>query len=252
MTYDAICIPTYDRADTISEDTIGTLLGYGTPPEKIHVFVGPKGDYTQPKAEHPTINWHTAPAGYGHAQNHIRQQFPAGHRMVLMDDDVRGIRRLAPGGKNLEDLDAQGWEDLTSSAFEQCRRERVTLWGLNATGNHFYMRNRSVVGLYFAIGNCFGYINDPTIRVQEPSKQDYEITLIHYERDGGVLRVDDHTAHGRPMRTFKGGQVAAQGDARVQAEHEAQAGLLRRFPALVHPKDGKSGYPEIALRTPKR
>lgn len=252
MSYDAICIPTYDRADTIGEDTIGTLLRYGTPAERIHVYVGPKGDYTQVKAEHPDINWHTAPAGYGPAQNHIRATHQAGHRIIVMDDDVRGIRRLAPGGKKLEDIDAQGWADLTTNAFAQCARERITLWGLNATGNHFYMRNRAVVGLYFAIGNCFGYINDPSIEVEEPSKQDWEITLIHYVRDGGVLRVDDHTAHVRPMRTFKGGQVSAQGDARMEAEHEAQAGLLRRFPALVHPKAGKSGYPEIALRTPKR
>jgi hypothetical protein len=90
---------------------------------------------------------------------------------------------------------------------------------------------------------------DHAHRLTAPAKEDYERTLMHFQHAGAVARLDDHVAVTRPMRTYPGGNQAAYTDRRA-AERAAVAMLRHRWPALVHQKPDRDGYPEIALRLP--
>jgi hypothetical protein len=249
MTYDAICIPTYGRGNTIGTDTLNTLATMGTDMSKVHVYIGSDmTEYADAMDFHNTVNWGPAPKGYGPAQNHIRTQHPAGARIIIMDDDVLAIRRLTTDGKHLEDIDAQGWDTLTTEAFQTLQTERITLWGLTTTTNPFYMSDAWKVGLYMVHGPTFGYINTPAIPgLREASKQDWETTANHFTHAGAVLRINNHAIVTKPMRTNPGGQVTAQAESRLAQEREASRNLLNRFPALLRNKSNGAS-PEDDLR----
>lgn len=246
--YDAVAVPSYRRPETCCRDTLSALLAGGVPAERVHVFIG-GGEAGAYRALLPDkrITLHAAPVGVANAHNAILDTFPAGTRVVCMDDDVRGIQRLTPDGKLAP---AENLHGLFTAAFAYCAEQRVTLWGLAPARNPMFMRRRWRTGLAFAIGQCFGQaVTDPPLRLHAPAKEDYERTLLHYQLDGAVARLDDHVAHTRPMRGHPGG-MQTEGNRRAN-EQQAARYLAQRWPGLVHPKPDRDGYPEIALRLPR-
>lgn len=250
--FDAVVIPSYARATTIAQDSVATLIDGGIPPEAITVFAGcPDGQVENtlrayrsalPKA----LTVRGCQVGLDNANNAITDAFPAGTRIVRVDDDLRAIKRLTPDGKLEVVTDLVGF---FSQAFRFAAAEYVTLWGLAPTANSMFMKPRWRTGLAFALGQVVGIVNVPTIRGTLRAKDDYERTLQHYTHAGAVGRIDDHVAITKAMRTYKGGLQAECSDRRAR-ELDEVGDLMRRWPALVHPAKVRDGFQEIALRLP--
>jgi hypothetical protein len=241
--YDAIVIPTYHRGNTIGTDTLNTLVGLGTDMTRVHVFIGGDQDgYAGAKDFHNTVNWHTAPTGLGPAMNHIRDTFPEGANIVSMDDDVLRIHQLTPDGKRLQPITPAGWDEMLNRSFDFLRAQRITIWSTALTSNPFYMANKWAAGFYKISGQLYGYINDRSIRITEPAKQDLELSAHHFLRDGALGRLNNITIDTQPMRKQPGG--LQHDGARDTLEKQATASMLDRFPAIMvykpvgtHPQD---------------
>jgi TET-associated glycosyltransferase-like protein len=251
--YDAVVVPSYARADTCAQDTVATLLRGGVPAEKIQVWVGDGGKPEILAAYRAALPAGTqlfsAPFGLAPARNAISTAWPAGARLVHCDDDIRAIKCLSSDGKRLDDV--TNLDHFFSAAFQYAAAQWCGLWGLSPVVNPFYMRNQWRAGLYFAIGQCFGVVNDPKLMLRHSAKEDYERTLLYYERDGAVVRINSHVAQTRPMRGHPGGMQAANPNRRAD-EAVAVTELKRRWPYLVRDKKSRDGYPEIALTAPKK
>lgn len=229
---DGITVPTYHRGDTIGQHTLTTLAKAGVDMSLVHVYVG-GGDYTQARDKWPTCNWHAAPPGKGPAENHIRDQWPRGAHLIGCDDDITHIQHLDSAGKKLIDADKDWWDTTTAQAFRFLQRERLSIWGVSHSRNSFYMTHQWKVGAYPVVGYFYGHINNPDIRITEPGKQDIELSLLHYERDGALVRLNDVSIGTKPMREYAGG---LQHDGhRTELERQSTVSLLKRFPSLVEP-----------------
>lgn len=259
--YDAVAVCSYGRAATVAKDTLSTMLRGGVPGEAISVYTPQVDDYRDAidaaarDPENPAgleqVRVIEVPVGLHNAQNAVLDWAAPGDRIVFADDDVRGVDRLAVirGKATLRPQD--DLSGLFRAAFERAEYEHATLWGLYPVHNAFYMKHELRVGLWFCIGQLFG------VRVTEDrqygseaaaKKGDYERTLMHFERDGAVMRMDWLAADCAPMRTAAGGNATPE---RAEDERRAVAELQRRWPGLVHAKPDRMGYPEIALRAPR-
>jgi hypothetical protein len=257
VSYDAVVVPSYARPVGCSADTVTTLLRAGVPAGRIQVWVGGGDDPAMLSAyrQHlpdPAVTLLPAPVGLANARNAISAAWPANARLVNCDDDIRAIQRLSPDASRL--VDVPNLSVFFAAAFDWSDRQGVGLWGLSPVRNPFFMKGDWVAGLYFAIGQCFGVVNDPKLQLAHGAKEDYERTLLYYERYGAVGRINDHVAHTRPMRGHKGGMqtvAGCDGLPRRDAEHAAITDLKRRWPYLIRDKPARDGFPEIALTQPK-
>jgi hypothetical protein len=182
-----------------------------------------------------------AEPGIRHARNVVTRHYPHGTRVVAIDDDIQKIFYLNGENKleevhNLAEFLADAWD------MAGCR-----LWGVNPTGNPFYMRHKTRHGLVFAIGNMHGYTVDHTMpELQCEVKEDYERTLLYWLADGAVCRFDWVTNNNRYAK-LEGG--CGKGPERDAGNRLAAAQLVERFPGLVSYKKGSDT--EVKLLTPK-
>jgi hypothetical protein len=113
-----------------------------------------------------------------------------------MDDDIEEFTNLKDGltGKLgvLDNLYGFIW-----NAFAQLRLRGLGLWGVYPVNNGMWMAQYKIpltTDLRFAIGCFHGYINDHSMLLSPllECKEDVERSLLHYKRDGGVLRFNHH------------------------------------------------------------
>lgn len=165
-------------------------------------------------------------------RNAISETHGPDARIVSVDDDITKVHELRHGK-----LGAISHAEFFDFAWEMCR---TGLWGVNPTGNPFYMRAKIKVGWTFAIGCLHGYVNDkslPPLSIE--TKEDYERSALFMERDGAVTRFDMFTTNNRYAKTEGG--LGTDRDGRNEA---AVVALLERWPHLFKPKSGT----EVALK----
>lgn len=239
-----VAIPTYHRVATLNKRTLPALLDRGVPADRITVFAGDREDYRLPAG----VQLERVPAGLQHASNAITDYYPEDAEIVRCDDDMLGVVRLNDEGKMryVEDLGP-----LFDAAFARLFAEHLTLWGVGPVAGPAFLLPRWEPGLWFCIGTVFGVRNRRKIRSTLPVKNDYERTLQHWQHAGAVLRLRDTSFRAEPMRSARGGLQSDLNERRT-AEVLAVASLIDRWPAVIRAKANRDGYPEIALRLPKR
>jgi hypothetical protein len=137
---------------------------------------------------------------------------------------------------------------LIEQAFQAIAKTPATIWGVYPVSNAYFMRPRISAGLLFLIGQCMGFLNRPDELVSVNDKDDYERSLLRYEADGLVVRLDSITCKAGGVRRNKGG---LQNNQRIENNNAAVRYLINRWPALVKPKKARDdGYMEIRLTPP--
>lgn len=240
-------IKTHLRAGAIREKTVRTFLEAGVPADAIDVFCTP--DQLEEYQEAVGDLVRVVPGGYGLRGQAIarRDYYDEGARVVHADDDLTGVWRLS--GDRLEPVtDLPG---LVDEAYELCEKVGASLWGVYPVPNPFFMSSRARIGLAFCIGQLLGVLNRKGEDYACPDKDDYEISLLRYEADGAVVRLEDVAVRAGRIRGNPGG-MQADGERR-RVNSEAVDRLLARWPDLVVEKKPRAdGYREIRLRAPNR
>lgn len=232
-----IAIRSYRRAHAIKKYTIGWLEQQGIPRSKIVLFVKQRemdeyraalGDdyrYVDQGAE-----------GLCLCNKKVQEYFADGEHVVLMDDDILRVIGQDRKPTALLPILRAGWNEMQSTRFRA--------WGLYPTPNPYFMKKDVTYGLRFLIGNLVGFINDRQMPMPtNECREDYERTILHYERYGGVVRFDKWSTVAK-LFSGKGGNV----DMRTADKMEQScADLLARYPQYVRRKKCKSKYSEIRL-----
>jgi hypothetical protein len=269
-----VAIPSYRRSTIIGKKTMATLIRGNVPPEKIHVFVAnptEKNEYIKTLQEeyphYPLKNIHIGVKGITPQRRFISQFFPAQTPIVSLDDDVEQVYQLAgyrpfsaataPKRKTQRRSTVHKTEqravkitDLDSffkRAFEYTLQQKLAIWGVYPVNNPFFMKPQTTTDLRFLIGGFYGYINRPTapdLRVTVPVKEDFENTILHYRKDGGVVRFNGVSY--KSKNYSPGGLEKAE--ARIESNRKASQMLLGRYPEYVVQKPTRaSGVMEIGL-----
>jgi hypothetical protein len=142
--------------------------------------------------------------------------------------------------KNLLELIQEGYRDM--------KMKDLNVWGLYPVCNSYFMKNLTTTyGLKFLIGRVFGFINDSDTvslcRTVDNYRDDYERSILFYEKDGGVIRYN-HLTCLADTYIGKGGLNEIRN---LEGMTNSVNYMKQKYPKYVRDKKCKSKYPEIRL-----
>ena len=246
-----IAIPSYQRSDIIRTHTLAVLARYDIPHQLITVFVSDSDQYLEYRSVIPiTIQIIVGKLGLAEQRGCILDHFPIGTHIVMIDDDLSGfVERREDGGiRPLTSLRA-----VIDKGFAEAVKANCCLWGVYPVPNGFFMRPTITQDLKFIIGSFWGIINpgssgDRGISSSLSEKEDYFRTLICFERDGAVVRINDVSPKTKYYATTGGMQSNPN---RVRDQKLAVDFLMNKWPTLVYlnTRRKNSEFPEVLLRS---
>lgn len=247
-----IAIPSYNRANTLIEKTLKVLQDYKIPASKIYVFVANKDQeklYRETIPKNAVKDIIVGVKGLAEVRNFIFRYFPKDTPIVEMDDDIRGFIEYDEKEKRHE----RPLKDLVGvieRGFEECKKVGARLWGVYPSANGFFMKPTVSTDLKFIIGSFWGCFN-PGKEIQLPfggEKEDYQRTLLFWEKDGVVVRLNFIS----PKTAYYSEPGGMQEGDRKGKQEVAVDKILKKWPEYVkmNPRR-KSGFPEIRLVKPK-
>ena len=239
-------IPSYNRLNGIIQKTLSTLHRYHIPKNDIYIFVNTdeqKEEYLNgiPKHLYGHIIATKQQKGIKNVRNFIVDFFDENQKFISMDDDVSSIDTL---NRNDKLVPIQSLKKVVDKGFRLCKEYGYTLWGLYPVANDFYMKRQQeyTTDLRFIVGGFMGIINKKR-RVHLNWKEDYELSLEAYIRDGGVIRFNricvKHTLYS------KNGGIGQSQQERMNHYKEAAHWLIKKYPELVRWNPNREG--EILL-----
>jgi len=241
----SVAIPTYNRSDIIYKKTLSTLLNGGVNYKNIFIFVANKIEYQKYEEVLPKECYNKiiiGKIGIAKQRTFIRNYFKEGEYVVSIDDDVEEVLQL----KNNKLAKIKDLHTFFMKAYEDLKREKRYLWGIYPVKNPFFMKNTLSDGLTFVIGVLHGYIvrhlNSLTPNTQSEGKEDYEQSILYYNKDGGVLRYNYITIKTKFLA--KGGL----GEDRFETNKKAAEYLFKKYPKFITIFYRKNGMTEVKLR----
>lgn len=249
-----ICIPTYQRPDILVSKTLKTLQDCNIEPRKIYIFVASSQqavEYRKIVPKHTYNQIIIGKKGITSQRNFIRSYFPEGTNIVSIDDDIDAFYKLDTISSISTDkctLDIfTSLDDLCKKAFHLCKEHGVKLWGIYPVKNIFYMNSSISYDLKFILGTFYGFVNnhDPDLYVSLPEKEDYEMTIKHFLKDGNVIRFNDICIKTK-FHNQKGGISAiANKTERFQINQECANALRKKYPDFGYIRHRKNGMAEF-------
>lgn len=202
-----IAIPSYQRAKTLKEKTLNTLIKNNISMDKVTVFVADEKEFEVYKKEiENTCNLQISAPTLRGSRNFIRKYFPEGTALVNFDDDLSDIL-YAKDEKTL--IPVSNLEETIHKGFDLCKEHKAYIWGIYAASNPFFMKKEKSIGLYYIIGSMWGHFvrhdNDLILTLED--KEDYERSLQYYSKDGKVIRLDNITVKSNYYKEPGGMQV---------------------------------------------
>lgn len=254
-----VAVPSYKRAQRCGSATLAYLKACKIPKERITVFVADEAErdaYDDALPANSCGEIVVGVPGMGAIRNFINRHYPAGTRIVHVDDDIQTLHIVhdttgtgEKGGMKL--VPYLELEELITNAFTLCEQTKLRLWGIYPVLNAYFMKTRVTTDLRYIIGCFWGSINshDDVLQVSLDDKEDVERTLKCYVADGGVARFE-YIAPKTNYYTEPGGMQIERTEERVTASAKA---LVERYPQLCSLNlTKKSGHAEVRLRDKRK
>ena len=245
-----VAIPSYNRHDVIAHKTLHTLLTGGVHRTHIYIFVANKQqkylyETHVPKSMYKEIV--VGKLGITNQRIFISRFFPENQYVVSIDDDVEAVMELKHHRGSADTLvPIRDLDQFFKHAHQVLKREKLYIWGVYPVHNPFFMKPNTTTDLRFLIGILHGYIvrHDrrlyPSIHAE--SKEDYEQTILYYQRDGGVVRFNFVS----PKTKFHA--EGGLGTDRIERSRTAAEYLAKTYPDIVSRFSRKNGMPEVKLK----
>ena len=176
-----IAICSYKRYYELGEKTLTFLSGMkGFVQDDITIFVADAIEFNHYYERYAEFNIVIGEKGVANIRNFISQYYDKDEYIVCLDDDIEGLVSLIPKDNSNLFIDAKREMDSLG----------LTLWGVNAVANTFFMKGQNEIthNLKFCIGVIHGYINKKYVLPNVCVKEDYITTIMHYRDWGGIVR----------------------------------------------------------------
>lgn len=239
-----VAIPSYKRAKTLRCKTLAMLQREGFDKKDVTVFVADEEERMSYQAELADFcpNLVVGQLGIHHQRRFIESYYPAGTRLLCMDDDVSAMKRP---------FNPLPLKEIFASCFRIAEEEGCGLWGISPTDNGLSLKDEAVVGLRYIIGACFGMVV-PSVPLDypRPFTEDFRRSILSFKRDGKVIRFN---GLGPTTRYFK--EPGGLQEFRTPEGQEAQCiEFCAEFPELttLRRREGKPTDLRLKLVTLKR
>ncbi len=240
-----ICIPSYNRYETIQEKSIKVLLNAGYKPQEIDVFVADEEQLIKYREKiDKDISIIIAIKGLKEVREFIFNYYDQGEHLLCLDDDIEEVRELyerEDGKSRLRPV--QNLKQIVDYAFHLCEQHSLKLWGFYATpSNAFYMERQKEISYdyKFIVGNFFGCINCKNMnKISQPELDDYERSIRSYLIYGGSVRMNHIAAKTKFQKNIGG----CQDDGREKRFEKSREILMNTYPELLYLKKWKKITP---------
>ena len=172
--------------------------------------------------------------------NFVHNHYPVGTRVMVLEDDITVIDKA---GAVVTDINAMAQLGFSSIGAQG-------LWGIAPHANTFYFSGKVTHSLKLVVAHCFGYVStkEEALAITQPTKTDYERTLLYFQRYGCVTRLDMYGVKTKSYTQAGGIQSDYTRDQRHALEQAACNYLVDRFRGLVsHNTTKKSLHAELRL-----
>ena len=234
-----IAICSYKRYYELGEKTLTFLSGMkGFVQDDITIFVADEIEYNHYYERYAEFNIVIGEKGIVNIRNFISQYYDKDEYVVCLDDDIEGLVSLIPKDNSNLFIDAKREMDSLG----------LTLWGVNAVNNTFFMKGQDEIthNLKFCIGVIHGYINKKyVLPIQSAQKEDYVTTIMHYNDWGGVVRYNWISPK---TKFFAKGGLESKKERSVQNEIATQY-ISETYPEYCKMFRRKNGTAEIRLNS---
>lgn len=232
-----IAIPSYKRTSVLNKATLATLVRLGADLERVTVWTANDEQREIYEAElQPKVRVRTARPGVMAARQHYHDHYPAGTRILNLDDDVYGLRQK--DGDKLKEPEFT-LDQIVELGFKMCESTGARIWGINPVTNGWFMKDHISVGLRYICAIFYGsYAGDREMlgaRVTDPSKtsvEDFEMSIKSFIAHGATVRFEFLTP---PSKYFADGGIQA---------NLAELGIDRKTEHLAQCQTLAAAYPE--------
>ena len=246
-----VAIPSFQRSEVIVKKTLETLKKGGVPEKCIHIFVANETEraaYAAKNCSNKTsIKIVVGVKGITEQRKFIVKYFAEGTRVFSIDDDVEKFLRLSRDGEKLVDFKKGDLDRFIKKAFAKAEAHNLFIWGVYPMRYAYFMKHNVTTDLRLILGTAYGFIcrHDKDLVPTVGEKEDYENTIRHYLKDGGVLRFNDiclKTIYHSP------GGLGKLTEERLRANAVAAAQLQKTYPELMTVFKRPNGMTEVKLR----
>jgi len=223
-----ICIPSYGRANLITQKTLRFLNDVQYPKDLIFIFVASEDERQAYERTCPGYQIVVGVPGIRDQRNFISHWLQEDEIYISMDDDIDGIK-------------GKPFLELIRDAHQMLGTRRGGLWGILPKDDARCFKNDTTEHLSFIIGAFFVCRNHKEIRREGLGEtEDYEFTILYFIRYRCVFRY-----RGAGIKTKYLGTSGGQGGG-LERKRQAVQFLLERYPGLCRFRD-KKGEPDILL-----
>lgn len=242
-----IAIPSYHRSDRIGRLTLHVLAQGGVDMRRVDVWVASEEEGTlyRPivEAHGANVVVHGLGPGLGRTRNAIADAYPAGTRLLELDDDIRMLCQAVDKKTMVPTEHVHEWIEQGFDIADGL------LWCVYPAANPFYMHPSGVRrgGLWYAEGAWFGYTVPDGDRewthVHTDHAEDFERSIRFFQHDGGIARLDMLA-----VRTAFWTEPGGMQDTRTTDNIEAGIShILRTYPGWARRTTTAAGRPNLRL-----
>jgi hypothetical protein len=249
-----IVIPSYNRADTLTNKTIKILQRQHIDPKNVYIFVANEEEKKKYRAILPTEykdRLIVGVKGMKNIRNFINDYFPRGEQLFHMDDDLIDIytrvneKKLEP----IRNLDA-----FIKLGFSLCQEKGCNLFSVYPVENPYFMKASIIRGLAYCMGGVWGNVNQPELKVTVDNKEDFQRSIQYFlntydpkhPQRGGVIRFNNVCCGTKGYSGNGGMQSFDRTNPVILREAQEVAHMFSDYCKLNLTK--KSGKPEIKIR----
>ena len=238
-----IVIPSFKRAKILQDNTLLLLKNHNVPKKMIDIVVETeemKEGYKGLLGNYNIIVSNTK--GICEKRNFVRdyyRNFTDYKYIFSIDDDIEQVRTIKDECPNILSIIAKG--------FEGCEAAGLNLWGINELHNTFYMKGSKEIttNLKYISGAFQGIIIDrekPQLYCDIDHGEDYQFSMEHFLRDGGVYRMNHYYLKTKYFIT-EGGICESMGGKipRIENMNKNSEYLVERYGNMCKIKEAQWG-----------
>ena len=212
-----VCIPSYNRPDTIKSRTLNFLEQQGYPKDLIYIFVSDETEYLRYQTANPSCNLVVGQPGLKAQRQFISDWLSDDEIYLGLDDDVDGVKTM---GKSFLHIVRDGVALL--------KTRQSGLWGILPNDDGRKFQDSTSSHLAFIIGCCFVCRNHKELRLQGYCEtDDYERSILYFLK---YARVDRYRGAG--VKTEYKGTSGGSREGFAKRKRLAVTYLVTKYPEL--------------------
>jgi len=248
-----IAIPSYKREKILEEKTLSLLKKHKIPKEKIYIFVA---NEEQKELYVKSLSPYykeiiVGEVGMKEIRNFITNYFDEGEYIMNFDDDLKDFEELIKDKEKGKEFSRkthsrklENLEEFILRGFKKLEDTSLQLFGVYPASNPFFMKTTETTRLEFCVGSCWGHINDKEFILSIDNKEDFERTLLSYNKYGGVVRFN----HISPITKYYKEEGGMNDNRTYEDDFKSCEFLCNKYPTLVKmTRTRKSGMPMIRV-----